>query len=279
MAKTRSYYKPIPGSRDLLTRSPLADEQILRIEKELDKAQELGPLFQYDSETLGGVSLKGKSISIPEEILDKFMAELEPVEQCVYLQLFRLSYAKSKNFCRVGKKELAKRANLSLLRLNSGLMGLARKNLIKPIHRSIKGTLWRVYHPAELGKKVNYEIELGKKIEIKVEKPKPEKPLAPPKPPLESPITVDRLADLSKDKPQIPLRKIAERFFELKNKEPSPEEMDDTIAVITGLLEDGFSRKQVILAIEWFTKKFPKEKNLSRLPYYITRALEEDNQK
>ena len=275
MAKTKGYYRPIPGSRNLLTRSPNADELILKIEKDLEKAQGLGPLYEYDDEKLGAVILKGKTISIPEEIFDAFLSELEPIEQCVYLQLFRLSYSRSRNFCRVGKRDLSKWTNLSPLRLNVGLEGLVKKKMIKPMHRSIQGTLWRVYHPKELGYKADYEIEEGKKIKVELQKLKKLKPEALPQKPLESPLNIDRFSDISKEKPEIPLKKMADRFFELKGKKPASMELDEALAVITGLLEDGFSRKQVMFAVEWFVKKFPKEKDLSRLPYYITRALEE----
>ncbi len=271
----KGYYKSVPGSRDLLTRSPKSDEAILKIERELEKAESLGPFYEYGDETLGGVMLKGKMIAIPEEVFDLFLSELEPIEQSVYLQLFRLSYARSRNFCRVGKKDLARRTRLSLLRLNAALEGLARKKMIKPLHRSVKGTLWRVYHPAELGKTADYEIVQGTRVKIQVEKPRKTRAAALPRKPLESPLNVDRFAGLSKDQPEIPLRKMAERFFELKGGTAGDLEMDEALAVITGLLEDGFSRKQVMFALQWFRQKFPKEKDLSRLPYYITRALEE----
>jgi len=275
MAKTKGYYRPIPGSRNLATRSELEDEVILKIEKGIEKADGLGPLYEYEDESLGGVLLKGKTVSVPEEMFDLFLSELEPIEQSVYLQLFRLSYARSKNFCRVGKKDLSRRTNLSPLRLNAALEGLVKRKMIRPIHRSVKGTLWRVYHPRELGKQAGYEIEQGKRIKVQIEKPKRPKARALPKTPLESPLNIERFADLSKEKPEIPLRKMAERFFELREKKPEQDEMDEALAVITGLLEDGFSRKQVMFAVEWFAQKFPKEKDLSRLPYYITRALEE----
>jgi len=275
MAKIKGYYRPIPGSRDLPTRSELGDEVILRVEKELEAAEGIGSLYEYEDETLGGTVLKGKTISIPEDFFDRFLSKLEPIEQSVYLQLFRLSYAKAKNFCRVGRKDLTRKTNLSLLRLNAALEGLVKKKMIRPLHRSVRGTLWRVYHPAELGEKVGYETEEGKRIKIKIEKPKKPKAAAPPKTPLESPLNIDRFADLSKDQPEIPLKKMAEKFFEMKAKKAEPEEMDDALAIITGLLEDGFSRKQAMFAIEWFAQKFPGEKDLSRLPYYITRALEE----
>lgn len=275
MAKTKGYYRPVPGSRDLSTRSELGDETILKIEKELSAVQGLGPLYEYGDELLGGVSLKGKAILIPEPILDQFLSRLEPIEQSVYLQLFRLSYGQARNFCRVGRKDLTRRTNLSPLRLNAALEGLVKKKMIIPLHRSVRGTLWRVFHPGELGEKAGYQVEEGKRIKIKIEKPARPKGLVPPKTPLESPLNVERFAGISKGQPEVPLRKMAERFFELREKKPGAEETDEALSIITGLLEDGFSRKQVMFAVEWFGQKFPKEKDLSRLPYYITRALEE----
>jgi len=274
MAGKKGYYRPIPGSRELRTRKEEQDDLFLKIETEMDRSAPPGPLFQYGDETLGGILLKGPELQLPLEILDQLLRKMQPIEQSVYLQLFRLSYGRSKNFCRVGKKELSERTGLSLVRMNAALEGLVKKRLAKPIHRSIRGTLWRVYHPAELGEKAGYKVEQGKLVKLKLKESRAA-PAAPPKKPIESPLNIEKFADISREKPEIPLRKIAEKFFELKNRKPEAEEMDDALAIVTGLLEDGFSRKQALFAVEWFAQKFPKEKDLSRVPYYTARALEE----
>jgi len=275
MAEKKGYYKPIPGSRELLTRKELPEDIILKIENEVMKATPPAPVFEYQDSALGGVLLKGKMVGVPEEVFENLFKKLEPIEQSVYLQLFRLSYGAGRNFLRIGKKELSEKTNLSLLRLNSALEGLVKKGMVKPIHRSVRGTLWRVYHPQELGEAVNYQVQEGKRIKLEPVKPKKSKPLPPPEKPLESPLNIERFAELSQQKPEIPLKDIARKFFELKKEKPNSDQLDDALSIITGLLEDGFSRRQVLFAVEWFARNFPKEKDLSRLPYYIAKSLEE----
>ena len=275
MAGKKGYYRPVPGSRELRTRKEENDDIFLKIESELEKSAAPGPFFEYGDESLGGVLLKTEAEAMPLEIFDQMLGKMVPIEQAVYVQLFRLSFLTGKNFCRVGKKELAERTGMSLVRLNASLEGLVKKGFARPVHRSVRGTLWRVFHPAEVGVQSAYKAEEGKRVRLEVKKPRPAKPVPPPKKPVESPMNVERFAEISGETPELPLKKIAERFFEIKNRKPEPEELDDALSIITGLLEDGFSRKQALFALQWFAEKFPKEKDLSRLPYYTARALEE----
>jgi len=270
----KGYYRPIPGSRELRTRKEEQDDLFLKIESEVQAAAPPGPMFEFGEERLGGVLIKGPSLAIPLEILDQSLRKMAPIEQAVYLQLFRLSFGTGKNFCRVGKKELAERTGLSLVRLNASLGGLVRKGFARPVHRSVRGTLWRVFHPAETGAKAGYQVEEGKQVKIKMKEARA-KPAALPERPVESPLNVEKFAGLSKEKPELPLKKIAEKFFELKKRRAGADEMDEALSVITGLLEDGFTRKQVLFAVEWFAREFSRERDISRLPYYIARALEE----
>jgi len=275
MAGKKGYYRPVPGSKNLRTRKEEKQDLFLKIETDLEKAAPPGPMFEIGNETLGGALIKGDMVTLPIEIMDQLLKKMEPIEQAVYLQLFRLSYGFQKNFCRVGKKELADRTGLSLVRLNASLEGLVRKKMAKPVHRSVRGTLWRVYHPSELGEKVAYKVEEGRRVKLALTEPKGAKSMTMPERALESPLNVEKFQGISADKAETPIKKIAEKFFELKEKKPEPDELDDAQSVITALLEDGFSRKQVLFAVAWFCDQFPKEKDLSRIPYYIARALEE----
>ena len=266
--KSTYYYRPIPGSRELKTSSLQKDQLISEIEKRVEQARPPAPVFEYQGEKLGGVIIKAGTLSIPREVFDLLGSRLSPIEQVCYFQFFRLSYGENKNFCRVGKRLIAQRTGLSLRRLNTALEGLVKKGFIKPLHRNTGGTLWRVYHPAAVIKeKMGYQLEEGKKETIKIKTRLP----PPPKKPLESPLTEER----AEAKPLISLSELAQRFYQLRGKSPSPEEKDEAQAIITELLEEGFTRKQVLFAIEWFAQNFPKEKNLSRLPYYLAKALEE----
>jgi hypothetical protein len=275
MAGKKGYYRPVPGSKELRTRKEDQDDIFLKIESEVEKSAPPGPLFEYGEETLGGILIQTQAAAMPLEIFDQVLRKMEPIEQAVYVQLFRLSFLTAKNFCRVGKKELAERTGMSLVRLNASLEGLVKKGFARPVHRSVRGTLWRVFHPAEVGVRAEYKVEEGKRVKLEVKKARPAKPAPPPKKAVESPLNVERFAEISGEIPELPLKKIAEKFFEVRNRKPEPDELDDALSVITGLLEDGFSRKQVLFALQWFAEKFPKEKDLSRLPYYTARALEE----
>ena len=275
--KSSYYYRAVPGSRELKTSSTSQDQLIAEIEKRTAKAKPPAPVFEYKGEKLGGVVIEEGALAIPSEIFDQVAKNLSPLEQVCYFQFFRLSYGEKKNFCRVSKKELCQRTGLSVRRLNTALEGLVRKKLIKPLHRSVEGTLWRVFHPAEiLEDKVSYKFKLGKEEKIKI---KPKKPAPPPEKPIESPLNVERFAERGSEQPEISLKDLTEKFFKIKEHTPSPDERDEAISIITDLLEEGFSRKQILFAIEWFCQNFPQEKTLSRLPYYIAKALEEYSEK
>lgn len=279
----RYYYTPVSGSRELLTRSDEDDSYVQLIEKEVfESGSALAPIFEYQGEVLGGVRIKGESVFVPKSIFDFLTAQLTPIEQALFFQFFRLSYGEGRNFCRVGKRELCGRTGISERRLNLGLDGLVRKGFIKPLHRNTKGTLFLVVFPEPLRKEAQFELEFGKKRELKVSVEKGGEGRqgrvfrAPREKPIESPLNIEQFGDFSKGGTQkISVKEIAEKFFELKRKKPAPEELDQAISVVTSLLEDGFSREEVLFAVEWFCNKFLKEKDLSSLPYYINQALGE----
>jgi hypothetical protein len=94
--------------------------------------------------------------------------------------------------------------------------------------------------------------------------------------PLESPLNEERFADLQKDaQPVLRVGEIAAAFFKTSGVRPTAEERDAAISEITGLLEDGFQRGEILKAAEWYGKKFRKARKLDRLAYYIHQALEE----
>jgi hypothetical protein len=84
-------------------------------------------------------------------------------EQGTYFQLLRLSYGEGKNFFRAGKRELLERLGLSERRLHRVLDALVAKRFLRPLHRDNRGTLWRVYLPAEaFGEPVGDDVLLGR---------------------------------------------------------------------------------------------------------------------
>jgi len=67
---------------------------------------------------------------------------------------------------------------------------------------------------------------------------------------------------------------MADWFFEKKQKEPETRDKQLAVTVLTGLLEDGFTRDEIFSAIEWFVKEQPGEMSLDRLPYFMSQVLE-----
>ena len=281
------YYRPVPGSRELTTSKSGDDAVLNELEKE-HQQKSPAPLFQYKDIWLGGVIFE-EGVTVPASVFDLLGPTLAPVEQTVYFHMFRLSYGEGKNFCRVGKRELGQRTGLSDRRLNTALDGLVTKGEIGPLHRNTKGTLYRVYLPAEiLENKEEPRIKTGEKIKLdtpdeacapKLEKPK-EKTikkinLKKRERPLESPLNEERFADVSGRGQKGPgLSEMANWFFKKHDVKPDKMSKQDAMTSITELLEDGFSRNEIKKAIEWLAENMPEEKNLGRLQYYIASALD-----
>jgi hypothetical protein len=298
-----TYYRAVPGSRELTT-SSAADAELRAIE---EAVEELAAQRLYEGQWLGGARFE-EGLLVPAAVFDRLAPEQSALEQAAYFHLFRLSYGEGKNWCRVGKRELMRRLRVSERRLNVVLDGLVSKGHAKPLHRSVHGTLYRVYLPSEI---FHTEIEpgliTGEKLHPLPPEPGPRAippadspakpitapsvvpPIVPPvfnrrpssssalrERPLESPLNEERFADLSGRKPQGPgLSEMVDSFFAARSRKPKPAERQLALTVLTGLLEDGFSRPEVHHALTWFIRNHPSEKSLERLPYFITKALEE----
>ena len=295
------YYQPVTGSRELRTGPRRSDEALRLIETWAGNG--LAPCRLYRGEWLGGVKFQG--VSIPTAVFDTLAPTQTALEQAVYLHLFRLAYGEGRNFCRVGKREISGRTGLSDRRLNVVLEGLVRKGHIKPLHRDTGGTLYRVFLPSEL---LRLEPEPGLSRGDKIEETKPAAPAKPvaeragaapqtePAPaaprrppaakakaakkaarpkPLESPLNEERFADVAGKPVRGPgLSEMADRFFAARKVAADQTERQLALTVLTELLEDGFSRDEVMTAVEWLIVNLPDEKTLDRLPYVIATALE-----
>jgi hypothetical protein len=298
------YYRPVTGSRELRT-GPRKSDDTLRV---IETGNEgLAPQRYYRGEWLGGVKFSG--VTVPTAVFDLLAPTQTALEQAVYLHLFRLAYGEGRNFCRVGKREISGRTGLSDRRLNVVLDGLVRKGHIKPLHRDTGGTLYRVFLPSEL---LRLDPEPGLVRGPKIEKPEPPAPVKPvaagadaaPLPetappakgraaarppaakakaakkaarqkPLESPLNEERFADVSGKPVRGPgLSQMADRFFAARKVAAGQTERQLALTVLTELLEDGFSRDEVMTAVEWLIVNLPEEKTLDRLPYVIATALE-----
>lgn len=306
------YYRAVPGSRELMTASGEGDLVLNRIE-DGHGDEGAAPQRNYKGEWLGGASLE-QGVMVPVSVFDSLAPEQTPLEQAVYMHLFRISYGNGKNWCRAGKRELMNRARISDRRLNAALDGLVRKGHLKPLNRNTKGTLYRVYLPSEvLDTSLEPGVVLGERLTEQVSAPekgeretgerkkgermppsaqtaqtaqtapttqKEKKPSSTVKPtrtrPLESPLNEERFADVSGRRPKGPgVAQMAEWFFREKSIKGKPKDRQMAVTVLTELLEDGFSRQEVQAALGWFVKNQPAEKDLTRLPYFITRAIEE----
>lgn len=67
----------------------------------------------------------------PYQLLDHLFRHLDPFEQAVYLQLYRLSWGWKKARCRVSNPKLADRSNMSLAMVKKVVMKLIAKGLIE----------------------------------------------------------------------------------------------------------------------------------------------------
>ncbi|MFY9225633.1 MAG: hypothetical protein WAQ98_23350 [Blastocatellia bacterium] len=98
--------------------------------------------------------VKGYS-KIPNLYLDKLARLLDPTEQAIYLQLFRLSWGYGKELCNIGLPKLAERANVGKSTAQLAIKRLLDKKLIEKIDWSIgkgkdQGTIYRLPLPLSL---------------------------------------------------------------------------------------------------------------------------------
>ncbi|BDG01767.1 hypothetical protein [Anaeromyxobacter oryzae] len=174
MRRAEPYYRGIRGSAALAT-DRLAPDAVPA------EALEAGEMRRvpFAGELLGAVRVRSAFAPIPLDVFDRASAVLEAEEQAAYLHLLRLSYAEGRNWCRAGKKDLMARLRLSERRLLRVLDALVTKRFARPLHRDNRGTLWRVYLPAEAaGERVGDEVLLGRAAPAAVPAPLPDEQVA-----------------------------------------------------------------------------------------------------
>jgi hypothetical protein len=158
------YYRGIRGSGALATRALAADAPA---------AEALAPgemrRVPYGGELLGAVRVRASYAALPLDAFDRACAALEAEEQAAYLQLLRLSVGEGRNFCRVAKRDLLARLRLSERRLLRVLDALVAKRFLRPLHRDNRGTLYRVYLPAEaFGEPLGEGVLVGRAAALKL---------------------------------------------------------------------------------------------------------------
>jgi len=81
---------------------------------------------------------------------DKLCSDLSASAQVIYLHLYRLSHGWNKPYCRIGRKTLADRTNLSKNTIVRSIKELKEKNYIKELAWDQDGTIYQVLLPREI---------------------------------------------------------------------------------------------------------------------------------
>lgn len=99
---------------------------------------------------LGRAEVAGDFVPIPLGAFDRVAPRLRIGEQAAYFHFLRLSYGVGRDFCRVPRRDLAARLQVSERRLNETLDRLTACGCILAVHRDNRGTLYRVFSPGEV---------------------------------------------------------------------------------------------------------------------------------
>jgi hypothetical protein len=100
--------------------------------------------------SVGRVLLRGASVPLLHDVVDRLFPLLQAEEVAVYVQLYRLAVDVDKNVCRVSRAELSRRTRLADRRLGRAIAGLVEKKAVVLIDRDRDGTLYRVMLPDEM---------------------------------------------------------------------------------------------------------------------------------
>lgn len=250
------YYTPIPGSKELITLSKDKSRELLEFER---ASKGRSGEFVWGGEVLHSGLEKG----IPVRVFDELMPLLNADEQAVLGHLIRLSYGEGADWVRIGMKDLMARTHLSRRQLLKTLAGLTEKGIIKPLHRDIRGTLYKVYTVQNQPITPSPQVapSLGKKGKTLQQLDFPREK------PLESPINEEVLPTSGM---VLTMREIAEEFFKVAGLRPSDLDFDIALSTITSLLEDGFTREEVRKCALFLAEKFGKKADITKMPYYIS---------
>lgn len=94
-------------------------------------------------------------LRIPNTYLDSIARTLDPLEQVIYLQLFRLSVGYGKDECLIGLAKLSERCNISESTIQRTIKKMVAKNLIKKINWDIEkgkapGSIYKLVIPTTI---------------------------------------------------------------------------------------------------------------------------------
>jgi phosphoribosylformylglycinamidine (FGAM) synthase PurS component len=97
------------------------------------------------------VTIKSNFCKMDMDILDQADQVLDPFEQAVYKQLYRLSYGNGQNWCTIGYIRLAKRSNMTRTSVRNVTDRLHKSGWVATIEITSKGKTYRVFLPCENG--------------------------------------------------------------------------------------------------------------------------------
>jgi predicted transcriptional regulator len=129
------------GSRQLQGSSQLLDTRQqessqLQSDSQLQQSSQLQSSPQHSQSPLnilGSLPEQRGHLELPYQVLDHLDRHLDPYEQAVYKQLYRLSWGFGKNRCRISNPKLAERTNMSEAMVKKVAVKLVGKGLIEKV--------------------------------------------------------------------------------------------------------------------------------------------------
>jgi hypothetical protein len=118
---------------------------------------------QVGDQVVGRAVVRERFVPVLKQVFDQLASQQSPIEQLLYLHLYRHSYGEERNFCRLARQTLCKAMGFSVRRFNRALEGLVKKGHVRLLQRDRRGTLYRVLLPDEIaGQRPGNEVLLGR---------------------------------------------------------------------------------------------------------------------
>jgi hypothetical protein len=205
-------------------------------------------------EWLARTVVRGSYVPVLTDVFDRLALDMDPLEQVVYLHLYRLALGDERNFCRVSRRELQARANLSDRRLGKALSGLVGKDMVRLVQRDRAGTLYRVRLPHEvLGEAEPGDLYLARK------------PVAPARAPEPNPLPKPKaVKNVSHRADRVTVGSVAAAFLE-KHAEGPGRSRAEVVEAILDRMEAGRSLTEIAEELQRFGQKAPKRTPVSEL--------------
>jgi hypothetical protein len=134
----RSQTPPLTGRGDRTQRDRTPRDQPLK------QAQSSPPIH-----LLAALPDAKGHLELPHQISDHLLRQLDPFEQVVYLQLYRLAWGRHTSKCIISNEKLAERANVGLTKVKQATKSLEAKGLIKKTQRP---------HGSNIIQGIHYEV-------------------------------------------------------------------------------------------------------------------------